>query len=382
MAKAKQSIVKYGSAFLICLLTLCAGGAYADATYSGGVTVDINEEILGYVLIEDATVNLLENAWIAADPVTLYPGDIYSTSGSVLNIYGGKIDGALYISTYYNNFPEANVTVYGSDFAVNGVPVEAGTTELFLQNKTLSGVYENGTPFAFNVQCFWEGDFYLTVNLGWIEGTPEIFVEPTAIDFGQVEVGSTSEPLLVTIRNNGNTSLNLQNLNIVQAVDSGFSYTPLPQMPLTMEPDSVVTVEVQFTPSAEGAAVAILQIASDDPENPQIDVALSGTGFVTALTAKQQIAAIIDFYRACLIDGTIYGVGPGRSAANKAKALEHMLISAQKLIECDYDEVALIPLYTVKFKTDAVNRPCDFVEGPSVPILNAMVSDLIVYIEN
>ncbi len=387
MTKAKQSLVKYGSAILICLLTLCAGGVYADESYSGGVTVDIDREVLGYLYVADATVNLYENAWIKnvynAGGQLISAGDVWADSGSVLNIYGGKIDNLMIITTSYNPaLPEANVTVYGGDFAVNGVPVEPGTPELFLQNETLSGVYENGTPFAFNVECFWEGSFVLTVKLGWVASAPEISVEPAAVDFGQVEVGSTSQSSLVTIRNNGNAGLNLQDLSIVQVEGSGFSYTPLPQIPLTMDPGSVVTVEVQFTPSAEGAAVALLHIQSDDPENPQIDVALSGTGFVTALTAKQQIAAIIDFYRACLTDGTIYGVGPGRSAANKAKALEHLLIGAQKLIECNYEQVALIPLYTVKFKTDAHNRPCDFVEGPSVPTLNAMVSNLIVYIEN
>jgi hypothetical protein len=88
--------------------------------------------VKGYLWIEYATVNLYKNAHIKT---ALYVGDVFSTSGAVLNIYGGRIDDALYITTNYNKLlPEATVTVYGYGFAVAGVPVAERTPELFIQN--------------------------------------------------------------------------------------------------------------------------------------------------------------------------------------------------------------------------------------------------------
>ena len=148
---------------LVCLLACIVGGVQADETYSGGVTVDIDREVLGTLWIADATVNLYENAWIKnvynSAGGLIMNGYVWAESGSILNIRGGKIDSLLIVTTSYNSFPEANVTVYGSDFKVNDIPVEPGTPEVFLQSKKLSGIYESGTEFAFYVDCFTEGDY-------------------------------------------------------------------------------------------------------------------------------------------------------------------------------------------------------------------------------
>lgn len=134
--------------------------------YYNGAVVDIDRVVNGYLWIENATVNLYKNAHIKD---AIYFGDVYSASGAVLNIYGGKIDNALYITTNYNKLlPEATVTVYGYGFATDGVPVAENTPELFMQGQTLSGFYADGTPFAFVVDCFAEGTFKLTLKLGWI----------------------------------------------------------------------------------------------------------------------------------------------------------------------------------------------------------------------
>ena len=119
-----------------------AGQVRADEYYAGGVTVDIDEVILGYLWVEDATVNLYENAHIANDA---FFGDIYATSGSVINLYGGAVDGVIYITTAANGLPDAEVTVSGREFAVDGAAVDPGGSELLLVNQTLSGEYDSGT---------------------------------------------------------------------------------------------------------------------------------------------------------------------------------------------------------------------------------------------
>lgn len=365
---------------VLCLWAACLGLVRGDEYYSGGVTVDIDRDVLGYLWIADATANLHENAWIKSvynsKGQLLKSGDVWAESGATLNIYGGKIDNLLVVTSSYNKLPEANVTVYGTDFAVNGTPLAFGTPEVFLQNQTLSGVYETGTPFAFNVECFWEGNFYLTVKLGWIASTPAIEVAQTAVDFGQVQVGQ-SKSAIVTVANTGDANLSLQSVAVQQADGADFGVVPLAQLPLTIEPDGTVELEVVFAPAAAGALNATLVIGSDDPETPAIGVALSGEGLVPVLTPAQQIAAICEFYAAGIKDGTILGIGPGKSAPNKAKALGKILECAKKLIDAGYVKWSLVPLCAAEKKTDGTTKPVDFVAGGNVAVLNAMIDTLI-----
>ena len=216
----------------------------------------------------------------------------------------------------------------------------------------------------------------LTVKLGWVTSAPEISVEPDAVEFDQVEIG-TEQSAIVSITNKGNANLTLQSLTIVQDDGAGFGFIPLEQLPTTVEPNSVVELEVVFAPSAEGSAAAVLQIGSDDPDNPLVEIMLSGAGYSAVLTPQEQIAAIIDFYLAGLEDDTIVGIGRGRSATAKEIALGHMLVCAKNLINSGYKKWALVPMMAIDGHTDGNAWPVDLVEGPGKPVMNAMVKEMI-----
>ena len=369
---------------LACLLTCVFSTARADESYEDGAVVDIDREVLGWIWIADATVNLKENAWVKnvydAQGQLLSPGYVWAASGSVLNIYGGKIDELLILTGSIE--PAAQVTVYGSVFAINGIPVVPGTPEVVLYEDDLSGVYESGTTFSFKVECvFLDTGYYQPIKLVWLGETPQmpqIEVTPETVEFGQVEVGA-QQTAVVTVANTGNAPLTLQSLAILQGARTDFGFIPLEQLPLTIAPESVRTITVVFAPAAEGPFEAILQIAGNDAETPVVEVLLTGSGIVVvpALTPKQQIAAINAFYLEGLKDGTIVGIGPGKSGSAKAIALGHMLVCARQLIDGGYTYWALIPLWSVEDKTDGKPRPADFVQGPSVPVLNAMINQLI-----
>lgn len=363
------------AATLMCLLACIVGGVQADEYIIGGDPVDIDYTIEGFLWVEDATANLYEGAWIK--DIDSSPGYLWAASGATVNIYGGKIDSLVIITSDEGSMlPDPTVTVYGTDFAVNGVPVEPGTPELFLQNETLSGVYDNGTEFAFNVEGFWVGSYYLTIKLGWLTSAPEISVEPEAVEFDQVEIG-TEQSAIVSITNKGNANLTLQSLAIVQDDGAGFGFIPLEQLPTTVEPNSVVELEVVFAPSAEGSAAAVLQIGSDDPNKPLVEVMLSGAGYTPVLTPREQIASIIDCYLAGLRDDTIVGIGWGRTAKAKEIAMGHMLVCAKNLINSGYEKWALVPMMAIDGHTDGNAWPADLVKGPETPVMNAMVKDLI-----
>ena len=107
---------------------------------------------------------------------------------------------------------------------------------------------------------------------------------------------------------------------------------------------------------------------------------LTGIGVVTEeteLTAKEKIAAICDFYRAGINDGTIAGTGPGNFGKARASVIEMSLTTSQNLINGGYERFALVPLESVAAKTTGRGWPWDFVAGPAVPELNTMIRDLI-----
>lgn len=358
---------------LVAILLTCCGVVAADEYYAGGVTVDIDRDVLGYLWVEDATINMYENAHIVNDA---FFGDIYATSGSVINIYGGQIDGYLFVTTSENGIPEAQVTVFGSDFLVDGATVDPAATELFLQGQELSGVYASGTPFAYRVDCAVMADFYLTVKLGWLQSEANIEVSPAEVDFGQVDIGTTQSGV-VTVYNSGNANLTLQSLTVLQGDPAEFGFVPLQQLPVTIEPETSIDIEVLYTPELEGVAEAVLQIASDDSDQSVVEVALFGEGLLVSLTPAEQIDLILEYYQAALEDGSIEGIGWGRYADNNARFFGKTLVMVERLIDAGYDRHALTALKIAEQQCDGDRRPCDFIQGDGVALLNEMINELI-----
>jgi hypothetical protein len=107
---------------------------------------------------------------------------------------------------------------------------------------------------------------------------PDITVTPSALDFGNVPVGTTSDAKVVTIKNDGITDdLVVNNITLTGTaflkVADGCSNT-------TLAAGQSCTVSVRFRPASTGAKTSKLSIPSNDPdpgENPAI-VNLGGTG--------------------------------------------------------------------------------------------------------
>ncbi len=368
-----------GLAILCCLLVCCFSSAQALVWFNDGNEYDIDFEIEGTVWIDNSTVNLLDGAWIKSTAGTGAVGDVKVFDGGVLNIYGGKIDNLLILQPLYNGLPVAEVTVFGRDFAVDDEPLEEGTTELFLENNLLTGVYEDGTPFAFQVSGFGEGSFNLPIKFGWVAAAPEIDIWPDTVTFGEIEIGQ-EQIETVTVANIGAASLAIQDVQIVQGEAMDFEVIPTMQLPLTVDPNSAVKFELLYLPSEQGPAIAVLQIFSNDPNRSVVEVQLTGAGAAPQepkRCAYADIDAICAFYLQGLKDGTIVGDGPGRSGRGRAIAMGNKLISARHLISGGYEHHALFVLESVEQKTNGMRRPPDFVAGEAVPELNAMVNMLI-----
>jgi len=361
------------------LLYIGPGMTYGDIEFAGGVTAQIDYTVDGSIWVYDANVIMVNPAHIL--------GFVITASGAVLDVYGGQIDYMLLISTSDNTLPEGQVTVYGTEFAVDGVPVPPGTTELFLQNQTLSGVYEDGTPFSYVVDCAISGNanyiYYQTVKLGWVVSEPDIEVSQYDYDFGQTDIGTTRYGVL-TVYNLGSEALTVQSIEIQQGQDVQFGFTPLQVMPLTLAPNTALDIEILYTPVLEGLAQATLQLTSDDPDQPALQVALAGEGISVVLSPEEQMTQLFDAFDLAVQQGSIQGVGDKKSAVNKLKTFGKMLAIADELIAGGYDEEALDTLLMIEAKCDGEKSPKDFVQGDgnAVEDLNALINDLINALQN
>jgi hypothetical protein len=101
-------------------------------------------------------------------------------------------------------------------------------------------------------------------------------------NFGNIEVGQ-SAPVTVEIYNNGTADLNVSSVTLTDDLDAAFTITG-PATPLIIAPSASIGVEfeVAFAPSAAGPFSAVVEIESDDADEPLVEVSLSGTGVVPA----------------------------------------------------------------------------------------------------
>ncbi|MDN5354610.1 MAG: hypothetical protein PWQ09_1366 [Candidatus Cloacimonadota bacterium] len=120
------------------------------------------------------------------------------------------------------------------------------------------------------------------IGIGVIAGEPDIQVDVEALDFGQIEVGQDSLKT-VLLKNNGELSLEISEIILESEV---FSYTP---QITTIEPGSSQQLTVTFAPLAAEIYESNLQIISNDPDQSEIEISLTGEGFIPSGNSNPDI---------------------------------------------------------------------------------------------
>ncbi|HEX8997896.1 MAG TPA: choice-of-anchor D domain-containing protein [Ktedonobacterales bacterium] len=109
---------------------------------------------------------------------------------------------------------------------------------------------------------------------------PAVTLNPTSINFGGQNIGSTSAPQAVTLTNSGNGALSVTSISLTGTNASDFAQTnTCPTGANTLAVGASCTISVTFSPTASGARTASVSIADNAPNTPQ-SVALSGNGAV------------------------------------------------------------------------------------------------------
>ena len=106
-----------------------------------------------------------------------------------------------------------------------------------------------------------------------VASAPQIFLSSKSVQFGTVGIGATSN-LNVTISNTGSADLMI---SVVSLTGAEFSVSGI-TTPKTLTAGQSAQATLSFQPNVAGAAAATLAITSNDPVNPSMSVALSGTG--------------------------------------------------------------------------------------------------------
>jgi hypothetical protein len=98
---------------------------------------------------------------------------------------------------------------------------------------------------------------------------------PPQINFGQIQVGSTSTAQPVTLLNNGGGTLNISSISFTGPNPTEFAQTN--NCGTTLASGATCTINVTFTPSADGLGEAYMNINDNSNPSPQ-QVSLSGDG--------------------------------------------------------------------------------------------------------
>jgi hypothetical protein len=107
---------------------------------------------------------------------------------------------------------------------------------------------------------------------------PDITVAPLSLNFGNVNVGSSSTPQIATIRNDGSANLSLGSIAITGTNASEFNKTADTCSGQILTPGASCSLQVRFSPTSAGSKAATLSIPSNDPDENPVGVLLSGIG--------------------------------------------------------------------------------------------------------
>lgn len=189
-----------------------------------------------------------------------------------------------------------------------------------------------------------------------IFGPPDIDVSPTSLSFGDVEVGQSSL-LIATISNLGESPLEL---TVTQTGSIDFTHNPTTA---TVAPDESVDLTVTYAPSDLGPDEAVLTINCNDPDEPTIDVTLTGNGVEAVVPPEQMFQELLDFYDENIENEDLQGIGPGNSPENREHAIRNMIVAANNLYADGLIEEACEQLHDIYKKIDGEPNPPDFIVG-------------------
>jgi len=118
-------------------------------------------------------------------------------------------------------------------------------------------------------------------DMGALESLPNFSATPATHDFGPILLGQSASTI-ITLSNNGANVLNVTGMSLSDATDYSLDVNagtnPCGSETPTINAGESCTVGVDFNPQSLGALPGTLTLTSDDPNNPSLVLAFTGTG--------------------------------------------------------------------------------------------------------
>jgi hypothetical protein len=162
------------------------------------------------------------------------------------------------------------------------------TTQIHLLLGNGDGTFQNpidfmgsGTATFFSILAL--GDFNNDGRLDLVDSSSvvtvflqdQLVLSPNNLNFGNQQVDTTSPPQIVTLTNVGSSAVKIKGISVV-GTDAG-DFKQKNKCGSSVKGGGSCQISVTFTPQAEGARSASLNVSYDGPGSPQT-VPLSGTG--------------------------------------------------------------------------------------------------------
>jgi hypothetical protein len=121
------------------------------------------------------------------------------------------------------------------------------------------------------------------IPLSGTGGEPDISVNPTLLNFGDVCIGNHLDKT-VTVKNDGTCTLCVSSTQIIGPNASQFSHSGGGSF--CLEPNQTRNITVLFEPTSKVNKKATLRISNDDPDENPTDIALTGNGIDPVITVN------------------------------------------------------------------------------------------------
>ena len=259
-------------------------GDVADGIPVGPCTVGY-KQVLGWatplaeqiVIISDTTTeifrNYTEDVVIPTVAISTNNGENFTTSDLQVILEGATIDSAPssgLLSTAINTGASNEGTAMNWRFTVT---LTLGANTFIITS----------TDNAGNI-----GIDSITIEL--LDPAPLISVTPSSHDFQEVAVGAFSEVSFI-VSNVGNAVLNVSGLSISSTDADQFSIES-GQEALSLDPGGHYSITIRFAPTSIGQKNGTLYIFSDDPNEPEKEVLLTGSANPSLLSEDWETGSI------------------------------------------------------------------------------------------
>ncbi|MBN1448401.1 MAG: choice-of-anchor D domain-containing protein [Bacteroidetes bacterium] len=199
----------------------------------------------------------------------------------------GLIDAAFYRVIPPGEFGVPNVaTTLTNGFLLNGQPIASR-----ISPSGPSPTYEYRVPFIgqgapaevfiedhppFSIDRHADNSGAIRVRI--FNVSPEILIDSTMIDFGEVELGARRDSV-IRFENVGHGPLRINDLSIVGPDAGDFSLQA--QSMYTLQPGESASVTVSFLPNSIFRKNAAVEMSCNDSDSPVITIPLTGVGVTT-----------------------------------------------------------------------------------------------------